>query len=527
MNSPEPEVISKIKIQPVDCVFIHVPKLLDYDCLLGWNSKVNFIAMGLYSLVEELKLSGFESHIVNLGTEKTLNPKFSLTRHIKDSGALLAAFSLHWHPQTYDSIEAARQLKEDYPDIFIVFGGYTSSYFAKDILEKYPFIDAVIRGEGEKPISELMKNLFIKNSELSNVPNLVWKNKEGEVIENPITFIATSDDLNRWSFTSIDKVRNYQTYINLQWMLPWEKAARFLFNQQKNPTIFGVCFGRGCPGTCTWCGGSYNTIKNITGRCGTVWREPTKIRHTIETIQKKFGINSFYVCFDPSPENQTYLENVFEELGQISPKIKLDFECFGLPTKEFIEAFRKNLHPESLILLSPEIANEELRRKHRAFYFSNAQMEKILDILEDYNVKTQLYFTFGLPDETLEDIKNTYKYQKYLKNKYKCITRNFFFPVEMEPGAPWFENPEKFGIKLKRKTIEDFHNVHSKKSMTFGYETKHFNEKKLFKIRKKYFGYSAYQIILFSTMKFLLRLKMFRQKDIDLKQIRSHRMNIN
>lgn len=527
MKSPNKAFANKIKVQPSDCVLIHVPKLLDYDYLLGWNSKVNFIAMGLYSIAEELKLSGFESHIVNLGAEKTLNPKFSLAQHIKDSGALLAGFSLHWHPQTYDTIEAARHLKEGHPEIFTVFGGYTASYFAREILEKYPFVDAVIRGEGEKPVSELMKNLFIKNYDFSNVPNLVWKNKEGKITENPITFVASPEDLNRWSFTSIDKVKNYQTYVNLQWMLPWEKAARLLFEKQKTPTIFGVCFGRGCPGTCTWCGGSYSTIKNITGRCGTVWREPSKIRHTIETIQEKFGINSFYVCFDPSPENQTYLEKVFEELGQISPKIKLDFECFGLPTKEFIESFRKNLHPDSLILLSPEVANEELRRKNRAFYFSNSQMEEILDILEENNVKTQLYFTFGLPDETMKDIKSTYEYQKSLKGKYKCITRNFFFPVEMEPGAPWFENPEKFGIKLKRETIEDFHRVHSKKNMTFGYETKYFSEKKLHKIRKKYFGYKISQVILFRLARFILRLKMFFQQDINLKQIRNHRLNIN
>jgi len=510
-----------------DCILIHVPKLLEYDSLLGWNSKVNFIAMGMYSLVEELTNSGFSSHIVNLAAEKTLNPLFSIANHVKYFEAQVAAFSLHWHPQTYDSIEAARQVKEDNPDVFIVFGGYTSSYFAKDILENYPFIDAVIRGEGEKPLSELVKKILVKDSDLSEVPNLVWRNKEGAITENPITFIAKEEDINSWSFSAIDKVKNYPTYVNLQWMLPWEKAARVLFNRQLTPTIFGICFGRGCPGTCTWCGGSYNTIKNITGRCGTVWRSPEKIRETLETISHKFGINNFYACFDPSPENQTYLESVFEELGKITPKIKLDFECFGLPTKGFIESFQKNLHPESLILLSPEIANEELRKKHRAFYFSNFQMEEILDILEEKNIKTQLYFTFGLPDETMKDIKSTYKYQKYLKKKYKCITRNFFFPVEMEPGAPWFENPDKFGIKLKRKTIADFHQVHSEKTMSLGYETKHFSEKKILKIRRKYFGYTLSQIIFFKTIRFILRLTMFKQKDINLKQIRNHRTNAN
>lgn len=506
-----------------DCVLIHAPKLLEHDPLLGWHSKVNFIAMGMYSLVEELNNSGFLSHIINLAAEKTVNPDFSLVKHIRNSGALVAAFSLHWHPQTYDTIEAARQLKEGCPDVFIVLGGYTASYFAKDILENYPFIDAVIRGEGEKPLSVLVNNVLTSDLDLSTVPNLVWRTKEGFIEENSITFIADEEDLKRWSFTSVEKVKNYQTSVSLQWMQPWEKAAQVMLKKSLIPTIFGVCFGRGCPGTCTWCGGSYNTIKKITGRCATVWREPSEIRNTIETIQNNFGINSFYVCFDPSPENQSYLESVFEQLGTISPKVKLDFECFGLPTKGFIESFRKNFHPESLILLSPEIANEELRRKNRAFYFSNAHMEETLDILEEYNIRTQLYFTFGLPDETKKDIETTFKYQKYLKKKYKCITQNFFFPVEMEPGAPWFENPDKFGIKLKRKTIDDFHFVHSQKNSSLGYETACLNEKTILKLRKKYFGYKIWQIVIFKITRFIIRLVLFKQKDFGIKQIRNHR----
>ena len=287
MKSPGQESENEIEIQPADCILIHVPKLLEHDSLLGWHSKVNFIAMGMYSLVEELEKAGFASHILNLATEKTINPKFSLAKHVKDSGAAVAAFSLHWHPQTYDSNEAARHLKEDNPDVFIVFGGYTSSYFAKDILESYPFIDAVIRGEGEKPLSELVNKILNKNLDLSTVPNLVWRNNEGSITENQITFIATSEDISNWSFSTIDKVKNYETYVNLEWMVPWEKAARVLLNLEKTPTIFGICFGRGCPGTCTWCGGSYKTIQNITGRCNTVWRAPDKIRDTLNTIQTK------------------------------------------------------------------------------------------------------------------------------------------------------------------------------------------------------------------------------------------------
>lgn len=77
--------------------------------------------------------------------------------YVESRGVKYVGFSLHWHPQTYDSLEAARQLKFDFPHVFIVFGGYTASYFAKQILERYAFVDAVVRGEGEIPLATLIK----------------------------------------------------------------------------------------------------------------------------------------------------------------------------------------------------------------------------------------------------------------------------------------------------------------------------------------------------------------------------------
>src|SRR3989339_1484423 len=114
MNISDKKTINNnSEVELAQCLLIHTPKLLEWDSLMGWHSKVNFIAMGMYSLVEELENSGIKSHIINLAAEKTLDPKFSLVKYVKDSGATVAAFSLHWHPQTYDSIEAARQLKEE------------------------------------------------------------------------------------------------------------------------------------------------------------------------------------------------------------------------------------------------------------------------------------------------------------------------------------------------------------------------------------------------------------------------------
>lgn len=55
----------------------------------------------------------------------------------------------------------AKIVKEKCPQTFITLGGFTASYFAQEIMENYPFIDSIIKGEGEIPIRELAKKLQI------------------------------------------------------------------------------------------------------------------------------------------------------------------------------------------------------------------------------------------------------------------------------------------------------------------------------------------------------------------------------
>ena len=72
--------------------------------------------------------------------------------------------------------------------MFIFLGGYTASFFSKEILQDYPEVDAVIRGDGETPIVELCQALHrhILNQQhcsdyyptsLAEVPNLAWRKK--------------------------------------------------------------------------------------------------------------------------------------------------------------------------------------------------------------------------------------------------------------------------------------------------------------------------------------------------------------
>ena len=191
------------------CIFVHTPQLT-----LNQNgnvcSNINFSAMGLYSLANELNKEGFPTEIIHLGIEKYLDKKFLLSDYINQNDIKFVAFSLHWHPQSYDVIETARVVKERNPDIFLSIGGFTASYFAIEIMEKFPFVDAIIKGEGELPTVELAKEIS-SNKSLKTVPNLVWR-ESSKIITNKNTFVASNKDLDSYEFFKTDFMKNFESY---------------------------------------------------------------------------------------------------------------------------------------------------------------------------------------------------------------------------------------------------------------------------------------------------------------------------
>lgn len=86
---------------------------------------------------EDLTRSGHSTRIVHVGVEKLLDPNLSLIHYLWNSKAEVVAFALHWHPQTYDTLALATQVKSALPHIHLVLGGLTAGFFAPR-LDGYP-----------------------------------------------------------------------------------------------------------------------------------------------------------------------------------------------------------------------------------------------------------------------------------------------------------------------------------------------------------------------------------------------------
>jgi anaerobic magnesium-protoporphyrin IX monomethyl ester cyclase len=77
----------------------------------------------------------------------------------------------------------ADRVKKENPDIVTVFGNFYATFNAERILRKYPFVDIIIRGEGEHTSLELAKCLE-ENGDLKKVLGINFRNN-GQIISTP------------------------------------------------------------------------------------------------------------------------------------------------------------------------------------------------------------------------------------------------------------------------------------------------------------------------------------------------------
>ena len=203
---------------------------------------------------------------------------FDAVGHIKGLSAKVIGIDLHWCLHSQGAIELARACKEAHPETMVLLGGLTSTVFSEEIISKYDFLDAVIRGEAEKPFLELMKGLE-QNEKLDEIPNLTFRDDEGKVRVNPM--MKPSETLDEYDYTRLDLI----------------EPQKIIYRNDKGGSWFiPVC--RGCAYNCATCGGSRYSYKTYLARERPAFRSPEKIAEDIEKLSKQ-GIKSVFLFQDP------------------------------------------------------------------------------------------------------------------------------------------------------------------------------------------------------------------------------------
>ncbi len=427
--------------------------------------RITLMPMGIFAIADYLDSNGTPVQIIHEGLEKQINPKFSLLRYVRKNNIHICAFALHWHQQARRVIQMARKLKAKIPQMTIIIGGVTASIFADEILEKHPEIDFVIKGDSEIPMHQLCTALQADKLDiLPTIPNLMWRSAKGEIQKND-DYQLDNTQVREISFTNFKLLKNYRRYLSFRHNQP-------LICGQK---AFSFSAGRGCNAGCPYCAGSRRAEQKYYNRTKVqLFPHGYVIRQLEGMIQN--GVHTWNSCFDPDPKSDYYIK-LFREIRKKDLTITHFFDCFGLPTKQFLDEFRKTFTKKSAINISPETGSDELRKKIRTFYYTNKELLEILAYIIRQRMNCSVYFSTGLPFEKKEDLLQSFKLIDTIRNKFPKV-RIYSGVIDLEPGSALFDYQSRLGVRSKIRNFETLLEV-QKKTLEVNYSTREFSRRQI------------------------------------------------
>jgi radical SAM superfamily enzyme YgiQ (UPF0313 family) len=457
--------------ESLDLLIIHVPKFSNYYRPFGQYMAVNLIPMGTLALADLASQKGFKTKILHLGLEWIEKGTFSPLSYLEEKEVKVVAIPLHFHQQSYDVMRVAKEIKQERPEPHVILGGYTVSLFHREVLTSFPQIDAVIRGDAEVPLIELLKAVKEKKR-WESIPNLTWR-MGPEIRENPISYVASADDLDSPSYANLSLLQDKETYIHFIGM-PFVWAKRLSKKDNKKyfhlgPPTFPLNIGRGCLGNCSWCGGGAEAQQVVNRRKGIVFRSPEAVVRTMAEAMES-GYEMFNIAFDPGKEGEKYYLNLFPLLRKKGIRPRVYFESFSLPSEPFLKEFAETFPIEgSTIALSPESGDEQVRHRNKTFTYSNEELMRAISAAQKMGIRIDIFFAMGIPGEKYSDLSKTAVLRREIRRRFKNIGRIWSTPISLEPTSPWHLHPEEFGIVSTKHFFSDFYHGSSPGGRGLGY----------------------------------------------------------
>jgi len=440
-----------------DVVLIHPPSLYDFRREIWFPGPIartvpNYtpvfmmFPIGLISIGAYLQDQGVKVKIFNLAEKMATDKDFNAEQFLQGLDSKVYAIDLHWAIHSQGAIKVAEICKNYHPDSKIILGGLTATCFAEEIVSSFPFVDCVIRGEGEEPLFRLINNIE-KTDVLRQTPNLTFLDRERGIARTET--LPVLDDIDSLDFTRLELV---------------EPNARTLTSPIFKTRLWNLPICRGCTLNCATCGGSSYSYKKLMNRYSPAFRSPKKLLEDF-TILDKERVDSIFLFQDPRLGGEKYVRQLLDTLkgSRWSHIRNVGLELFYPADRSFIRYLSENKPAENVGLsISPESGVDSVRRVHGRNY-SNGDLLRTCQYCRELNVPLGVFFMIGLGHETFKTMRQMWSIwkkigsiEKKVKGRYRIFT-DFGPMIFLDPGSLAFDYPERYGYKLKFKRFNDYY----------------------------------------------------------------------
>ena len=463
-----------VRMARPDLVLLHPPSVIDFrerallagpvSDLIPSTPVFEMYPIGFTTIASHLESKGYEVRIANVANKMLMSKRFDPERFVRSIDAGMFGIDLHWMPHVQGALELARMVKVHHPEVPLVMGGFSASYYHIELLTKYPQVDFVLRGDSTELPTELLLEAVERGKGFEDVPNLSWR-KDGAIKTNPLTHVPdTLDDI------VIDyglMVRKVLRYRDLSGNMPYR-------NWKANPMSIAVGV-RGCTHNCSNCAGSCDSFAKNFGRTKPAYRSPELLAEDISRAEEYIK-GATFVVGDIRQPGKAYADKFLKELEARRIGNEVVIELFTPSGKDFAKQVAGAVDSFS-VQMSPETHDDDVRKAQGKPY-TTAGLEKSAEAFLDAGCnRFDLFYMIGLPTQTRESVEGTVKYTRMLYERFKDGRLfPFISPLApfLDPGGNSFENADAFGYRLFASTLDDHVRLATMPSWKYvlNYETK-------------------------------------------------------
>jgi radical SAM superfamily enzyme YgiQ (UPF0313 family) len=312
-------------------------------------------------------------------------------------------------PSLKDDLHVAEVSKRISPSTVVIAKGAHFNTLDVETLQKYPHLDAVLRGEYESACEALARG-----TAFSAVAGLTWRNSSGAIHRSEDA--GFEEDLDRLPFPARHLVRN-ELYIR----------------PDTGEVQTTVVTNRGCPFECVFC-----LAPQVAGKKNR-YRGVDNVVDELEQCVNKFNIRNFLFRSDLFTQNRDWVSRLCKSI--LDRNLDIQWAC---------NSRVDTLDPETLaamkragcwlIAFGVEAGDDELLRRmnKRA---DTAKAREAIRLTRRAGIRSSVYMLMGMPWETEETIQRNVAFFRELDADYTEI-----FYVYPFPGTKLHETAVREGL---------------------------------------------------------------------------------
>jgi anaerobic magnesium-protoporphyrin IX monomethyl ester cyclase len=329
-------------------------------------------------------------------------------------------------------VETAKAVKEAYPSCRVVVGGPHPSYMPQTMLQ-HEEIDYVVIGEGEQAMVELAGSIMKGEEDtVAKIPGVACR-IGGEVVKNAPEFIS---DLDQVPFPA-------------RHLLPMQMYDRALSYLSVKP-VDTMSILRGCPYKCAYC--ETRELWGTTCRAFSPQRVMDEIKHMVEN----YGSKGIYFVGDNFTINK---KRTAELCGLIrNNRIDVEWTCetrADLISKELLVEMKSA--GCQTIFFGVESGSPPILQKLDK-NINLQEVEHAFELCRQVGIRTATSFMLGIPDETVSDMKATFRFAKRLGadwcqfNIYVACPGSRLYDEVMSQGL--YDQVDNYLARVKTKDFD-------------------------------------------------------------------------